>query len=205
MSFFTWTPIELSANIFVATCIFLAGRNSIHTWWTGIVGSVLYGVMFFQSQLYADATLQIFFIITGVYGWIMWKSRGNSLTKELEVNRASPQYMLVPTSVAIVVALGYGWLLHSFTDAYAPWIDSAVLTFSVVAQLLLMARSIQTWQVWILVNTLSVPLFWSRELYLTSIMYGFFWCNAVYSYFYWKKLMKEESNETSSPSCVSCY
>lgn len=190
---FTWSPLELAANIFTVICIFLAGRNSIHTWWTGLVGCALFGVMFFNVQLYADATLQIFFFTTGIYGWMMWKSKGTSKNKELEPNYAGKTYMLVSTGLAVLVATGYGWLLHTFTNAYAPWIDSTVLAFSVVAQLLLMSRSIQSWQVWVLVNTLSIPLFWSRELYLTSMLYGAFWVNAVYSYFHWKKLMKAEN------------
>lgn len=193
MNWFTWTPLELWANIFTIACIFLAGRNSIHTWWTGLVGCVLYGIMFYNVQLYADATLQVFFFATGVYGWMMWKSKGTSPTKELEINRADSIYMLSAVGIALVVAAIYGWLLHTFTNAYAPWIDSTVLAFSVVAQLLLMSRSIQTWQVWLLVNTLSVPLFWSRELYLTSVLYGFFWINAAVSYFNWKKLMEKQA------------
>lgn len=213
MNWFTWTPLELAANIFTIACIVLAGRNSIHTWWTGLVGCVLYGVMFFTVQLYADATLQVFFFVTGVIGWKQWNNKpilsrpnpGNftpegSVTggtqyyeaKELPIRRASNEMMLGSIGIALVVAAFYGWLLHTFTNAYAPWIDSTVLAFSVVAQLLLMSRSIQNWQVWVLVNTLSVPLFWSRELYLTSVLYGFFWVNAVVSYFNWKKLMEKQ-------------
>ncbi len=192
MTWFTWTPLELAANFFTVVCIFLAGRNSIHTWWTGLVGCTLFGLMFYTVQLYADAALQIFFFVTGVYGWLMWKSAGAGPKKELEINNIDRSWLFASIGCAVVVAGLYGWLLHTFTNAYAPWIDSTVLTFSIVAQLLLMSRSIETWKIWILVNTLSVPLFWSRALYLTSVLYGFFWVNAVYSYFHWKKLMKEQ-------------
>lgn len=186
MSWFTWTPLELAANFFTALCIFLAGRNNINTWWTGLVGCVLYGIMFYNVQLYADATLQVFFFGTGVIGFYLWKNKKS--TKELPITDATNKYLISSVSIALLAALGYGTLLHYYTDAYAPWIDSTVLTFSVAAQLLLMRRNIQTWQVWILVNTLSVPLFWSRELYLTSALYAVFWVNAVVSYYKWKSL-----------------
>ena len=191
MNWFTWTPLELAANIFTVLCIVLAGRNNIHTWWTGLVGCVLFGIMFYSVQLYADATLQVFFFVTGVLGWMMW-SKDDQLP-DVPIGKASNNYMIDVTSIAIMVAIMYGALLYRFTDAYAPWIDSIVLTLSVLGQLLLMKRRIQTWQVWILVNTLSVPLFWSRELYLTSVLYGGFWINAVWSYFNWKKIMIKES------------
>ena len=191
MNWFTWTPLELAANIFTVLCIVLAGRNNIHTWWTGLVGCVLFGIMFYSVQLYADATLQVFFFVTGVLGWMMW-SKDDQLP-DVPIGKASNNYMIDVTSIAIMVAIMYGALLYRFTDAYAPWIDSIVLTLSVLGQLLLMKRRIQTWQVWILVNTLSVPLFWSRELYLTSVLYGGFWIYAVWSYFNWKKIMIKES------------
>ncbi len=53
----------------MAVSIFLAGRNNIHSWWTGIVGCALFSVLFFESQLYADVALQLFFIVTCVIGW----------------------------------------------------------------------------------------------------------------------------------------
>ena len=62
------TPLELAANAVTATSIFLAARNNVHTWWTGIIGCTLFGMLFWDSQLYADVLLQAFFVATSVYG-----------------------------------------------------------------------------------------------------------------------------------------
>lgn len=194
MNIFTWTPLELAANIMTALCIFLAGRNNIHTWWTGIVSSALFGVLFFNNQLYADATLQVFFLITGVIGWIGWIGWNAKNDNGVLKITTTPSDQLVTYLVsAILVAVAYGMLLHKFTDAYAPFVDSVVLTMSVVGQFMLMRKRIESWGIWLIVNTISVPLFWSRELYLTSILYGFFWINAIVSYFQWRKIQRLES------------
>ena len=66
--------------------------------------------------------------------------------------------------VGALAALGYGWLLHRFTDAYAPFIDSAVLALSVAGQILLMRRKVETWVFWFIANTLAVVLFFPRTL-----------------------------------------
>ena len=86
---------------------------------------------------------------------------------------------------AVVVTVAYGTLLHHFTDAYAPFADSAVLAFSVVAQLLLMRRQLETWAFWLLVNTVSVPLFLSRGLTLTAGLYAMYWLNAWWGGWTW--------------------
>ena len=65
-------PLEISANLITTASILLAGRNSIHTWWTGIIGCVLFGVLFYDARLYADVALQVFFLATSISGWWAW-------------------------------------------------------------------------------------------------------------------------------------
>lgn len=179
---------EIAANAFVAAAIFLAGRNSIHTWWTGIVGCALFVWVFFDAKLYADVTLQVFFILTSLYGW--WKWLHGNAGAELPVRFSSIRVLIASCSAAAAVALGYGWLLMRFTDAYAPFLDSIVLAFSVLGQLLMMERRVENWWSWLLVNTIAVPLYASRGLYLTSVLYAAFWVNAVVSLLKWRSLAR---------------
>jgi nicotinamide mononucleotide transporter len=194
--------LEWSANLMTAVCIFLAGRNNVHTWWTGIVACILFGALFYQANLYADVTLQAFFIVTGFIGWWNWVSvRAQSFDRKdvlFKVKEADPITKVSASTlqkylgVAVLVAIGYGFLLHKFTNAYAPWIDSTVLTLSVVAQLLLMRRQLQNWPVWVVVNILSVPLYFSRELYLSAALYSVFLVNAIVSWRHWLNLFDEQ-------------
>lgn len=183
------STLELVADVVNLIAVLLAARNSVHTWSSGILGCVLFGWLFFESQLYADVTLQGFFIITSALGWWAWL-RGNAGT-QLPVSRTAPGTLAWMAALAVVVALAYGALLHHFTDAYAPLVDSLVLTFSVLAQLLLMRRRLENWYAWLLVNTLAVPLYASRELYLTAGLYTLFWCNAWYGLYRWRRELRE--------------
>ncbi|NHZ89999.1 nicotinamide riboside transporter PnuC [Massilia sp. CCM 8733] len=182
-------PLEIAANAGATAAILLAGRNSVHTWWTGIIGCALFGVLFYQSNLYADVALQGFFIVSSVIGWMQWR-RGEQ-GGELPITHASARSLawLVPAGVGASAA--YGALLHYFTNAYAPFIDSAVLVFSIVAQLLLMRRKVENWAFWILVNTVAVPLYASRGLYLTAFLYACYWVNAIVSWLWWRRLARE--------------
>ena len=181
------TPLEIAANVVTTLSIWLAARNSRHTWSTGIVGCVLFGVQFFRSQLYADATLQLFFLVTSAIGWWQWRHAGGVRVAERPVTRASLRTLAIMTVVAAIVTVGYGALLHRFTDAYMPYVDAAVLGLSVVAQCLLMQRKLQNWAFWIAVNTLSVPLFASRGLVLTAALYAAYWFNAWYGLHRWRR------------------
>jgi nicotinamide mononucleotide transporter len=179
-----WT--EVTANAFVAAAIFLAGRNSIHTWWAGIVGCAVFARVFYEARLYADVTLQGFFILTSLYGW--WRWRHGQDGAALPVRFSPPRLLAGWGSGAVAVALGYGWLLYRFTDAYAPFLDSLVLAFSVLGQLLMMERRVENWWAWLLVNTVAVPLYASRGLTVTAVLYAAFWINAVVSLMRWRRL-----------------
>ena len=177
-------PLEIAANVLMTASIVLAGRNNIHSWWIGIVGCVLFAVLFYQVNLYADVLLQLFFIVTCVIGWLQW--RRGAAGQPLPITRTGWRSLawIVPAGIAAVVI--YGMLLHRWTNAYAPFIDSAVLVFSVIAQFLLMSRRIETWAFWLLVNTVAVPLYYSRGLHLTAVLYAAYWFNALLSWYWWR-------------------
>lgn len=180
------TPLELAANAVMTVSILLAGRNSVHTWWTGILGCALFGVLFWRSQLYADVVLQAFFVATSALGWWQWL-RGDH-GGALAVSRAPVSLLAWALLAGVVATLGYGALLHRYTDAYAPFVDSAVLAFSVLAQVLLMQRRLEAWPFWLLVNTIAVPLYASRGLHLTAVLYAAYWVNAVVAWRHWGRL-----------------
>jgi nicotinamide mononucleotide transporter len=185
---------EIAANAFNAASIVLAGRNNVHMWWTTIVGCALFAYVFFTSKLYADVTLQAFFIGTAGIGW--WRWLHGSQGAELPVRHSSRRLVITSAVAGIIVTVGYGWLLHRFTDAYAPFVDSLILAFSVLGQLLLMDRRVESWWCWLLVNTIAVPLYASRGLYLTAGLYVAFWVNAVVALRKWKVLAVSKESRT---------
>ena len=182
--------LEWAANAVFIVSVFLAARNNINTWWTGIVGCLLFGVLFYQVNLYADVTLMLFFIATSVYGWVYWGADNNVRP----IQRTTTRSLLTFVITALLATFLYGWLLYNTTDAYAPFVDSLVLMFSVLAQLLLMQRRIETWVCWLIVDSVAVPLYASRELYITAVVYGVFWCNAWYGLNAWLQIYRNENN-----------
>ena len=179
---------EIAANILNAASVLLAGRNSVHTWWTGIVASVLFGVVFYSAKLYADVALQLFFFVAGVAGWWTWLRGGGG--RELPVRRGTARASAWMLAAGVTAAAACGWVLRRFTDAYAPFLDSLVLAFSVIGQVLLVRRRYESWWCWLLVNTVAVPLYAARGLYVTAALYLAFWVNTIVALAYWRRLLR---------------
>ena len=172
----------------MAVSIVLSGRNNVHSWWVGIIGCAMFAALFYSVNLYADVALQLFFIVTCVVGWLQWlRGAGGA---PLPIARARVGALAWMTGIGLLATGAYGAMLQLYTNAYAPFIDSAVLMFSIVAQLLLMGRRLETWPFWLLVNTISVPLYASRGLYLTAALYAGYWLNALLSWFFWRRQMR---------------
>ena len=184
------SALEISANVVMTVSILLAGRNNVHSWWLGVVGCAMFATLFYGVNLYADVALQLFFIVTCLLGWLQW-ARGNG-GAALPISRVRPVALGRMVAVGLVATAAYGWMLQKYTNAYAPFIDSSVLAFSIVAQLLLMGRRLETWPFWLLVNTVSMPLYASRGLYLTAALYGAYWINALVSWLFWRRQMRQQ-------------
>lgn len=189
MNFSSITPLEWWANGATAASIFLAAVGNILTWPIGIVGCLLFGLLFFEARLYADVSLQVFFIVTSALGWYQWQRAGGPV-QAARRHTLRGRSLLLMVLLAIAVCLTYGGLLKHWTNAYAPFWDSAVLTASVLAQILLMRGHHQTWPAWLVVNTLSVPLYLQRGLQVTALLYAAFWINAWWGWWRWHRLQR---------------
>lgn len=62
---------------------------------------------------------------------------------------------------AVVVAGGYGFCSTPL-PMHGPRLDSLILTFSVLAQFMLMGRRIENWYVWLAVNTGGATVYDAR-------------------------------------------
>lgn len=59
---------------FIGVALGITGKRITWPWWA--LSSVLYGILFFQWELYASAALQIVFIIAAIIGWFGWEPSG---------------------------------------------------------------------------------------------------------------------------------
>lgn len=177
---------EIAANFFYVVSTFFASRNSIHTWWTGIISCLLFLITFLQVKLYADVTLQLFFIATCIYGWRDWRKGGKNKTP-LPITKIKIKHFLFYVTAAAIVTLLYGFILFKITDASYPFWDSTILAFSILGQLLIMKRKFENWYMWFVVDSIAIPLYFSKGLHLTALLYVFLLIIGIYGYFNWRK------------------
>lgn len=170
----------------VLAVIFSIGYTALITygieaaWACGIIGASLYFYICFQKKLYAETTLQLFYIATAIYGWYNWSDTGGIIIRDWTINDH-----LQSIGIGIVGVLIVGFLLKKFTDAALPYIDSFTTVFAIIATLLMITLVHENWLYFIVIDAISVLMYYKRGLKLTSILFVIYTLLSINAYFQW--------------------
>lgn len=181
-----WVEIAGFVLSFVYLYCSVTQRPSL--WIFGFLCSALYIVVYFQSKFYADMTLQIYYLVVSVYGWINWK-RGaveKDGKEEMPVSHV-PKRTVACLAVVSLMIFGayYAVLIH--TDSPLPAGDSFTTALSIVATWMLAKKYIEYWLVFIVVDAVSAGQYFYKELYPTAILFIVYTVMAVIGYRQWRK------------------
>jgi nicotinamide mononucleotide transporter len=169
-----------------ALCVWLVARQHVLNWPLGLANNVFWCVLFASAKLYADATLQVAFFALGAYGWWKWTA-GRGRVQSLPVRRtARGEWLWLGACTGLATAAFATWLLRA-TDSPAPLWDASVLTLSLAATYGQTQKLLESWYVWFLVDVISVPLYLSRQLYPTALLYVVFGLLCVQGAMNWRR------------------
>ncbi|MBS1773193.1 MAG: nicotinamide mononucleotide transporter [Bacteroidetes bacterium] len=185
------TPrLEWIAVIMGVAEVLLAQRNNVLLYPTGIISTIIYIYIMSDAGLYAESGLNVYYLVMSVYGWYHWIKRKNEPPLPVTHNNKKDW----STTIAIV---GVGWLityiiLHRFTSSTVPVWDSWVSATAWAGMWLLAKRKIENWLLLNLSNIFAIPLLVYKQLPLTACLTLFLFIVAIFGYFRWKKLYREQ-------------
>lgn len=182
--------IEAIAAIASAWSVWLLAKNNPLGWWIGLIGVIAYAAVFYQVKLYGEVGIQFFYLITSLQAIYIWL-RGGENSTEKPVCRISQRWLILTAVLVAVGVFGLRTVLVSLGGA-APFWDALTTILSAIAQLYLMERYLESWYLWIVADTIFVPLYASRGLYLTSILYAIFWLMAIYGLQNFQRIYSEQ-------------
>lgn len=176
----TWIEYLAVATSYVST--WLCVKRSIYNFHFGIVSVILYSVLFFNFGLYSSMSLQIVLIPILIHGLVLWTKN-----KEQQVDKVNLKVLgLIVLASAIITTIT---ILFNGT---LPFMDSTIFFLSLIAQYLLIAKKVETWIVWAIVNVIAIITYFQAGAYLATLQYVLFLGNTIYGYIEWKKAMKNE-------------
>jgi nicotinamide mononucleotide transporter len=183
-------PLELIAVVTGLASVGLAAKNHVLNWPVGLVNVICSLVILVRVKLYADSALQIFFAVLSIYGWIYWRGHGGRPAPVIHCPRRELVRVLLLTAAATA---GTYLVLTFLTDGRLPVFDASILTLSVLATYLQARRSVESWFVWILVDLISIPVYFSRGLPFFAVLYVIFLVICFFGLAHWRRAMWQQS------------
>lgn len=179
-----WT--EVVGFVTGGLCVLLAARRLIWTYPLGIANNVVFAGLFLDHALYADAGLQVVYLVLGVTGWVGW-ARRPAVDDRVAIESVPRRAVPVLLGAALVGTVAIAMLLHRLTDSTTEIADAATTTVSLVAQVMMNRRWLQSWMVWIAVDIAYVGLYLSKGLTITALLYLLFIGCCVLGYRTWRQ------------------
>jgi nicotinamide mononucleotide transporter len=184
------TLLEVIGVITGLLCVYLAAVNNIWNWPIAIISVGIYIFIFFDTRLYADMGLQVYFMGMNIYGWYYW-SRIPPDEKKAPVLLITKREVVLSIIAVIVFTFILGTVLK-YTPASYPYIDSFCTACSLVAQVFLARKVLENWLIWIFVDIIYVGVYIFKGLHLTAIMYAIYVGIALLGYIDWRKDYKKQ-------------
>jgi nicotinamide mononucleotide transporter len=167
--------------------IYLTVRQNIWCWPVGVVMVSLYIYIFFNTKLYSDAGLNVFFLVMQFYGWYQWTRGPVEHARSLSAVTRLSRRGWIWTSVGVAAGTTVlGTVMHRYTDAALPYPDAFTTVLSVIAQFLLTRKILENWTLWIVADVVYIGVYTSKSLYWTAALYVVFLILCVQGYREWR-------------------
>lgn len=171
-------------------CVWLAVRQHLLTWPIGLLNNALFFALFLEARLFADMGLQAVYFALGCYGWWLWTVRRGAAPGA--VTRATRgEWVGVALAVPLATVLLRELLIRA--NGAAPFLDALSTAISLAAQLLLARKRLENWALWIVADLIYVPLYVSRGLQLTALLYAIFLAMCVVGLRDWRRALERQS------------
>ncbi|MDE5624197.1 MAG: nicotinamide riboside transporter PnuC [Alistipes sp.] len=168
--------------------LWLEYRADIRLWIVGLVMPVVHGALYYKAGLYADCSMQIYYVLAGLYGWAVWHNAPRKQQQGLRIGHTP--WRAVPVLAAVYAALHAAiyWLLTGFTNSTVPFWDSLTTALCIVAYWMLSRKWLEQWLVWLAVDMVTVGLYLYKGIPVTAGLYALYSALAVAGYLRWRRL-----------------
>jgi len=183
---------ELAAVLLAIAYLLLAVREQLLCWYCAFISTAIYTAIFWDVNLLMDSALNVYYMAMAVFGWYQWKYGGRSHNSGNEngdgvgiASLSRLQHVIIIVSIALLSLIS-GYLLSEHSEAAWPYVDSFTTWASVITTYLVARKYLENWLYWIVIDSVSVPLYLDRGLNLTALLFAAYAVIAIAGYFSWK-------------------
>ncbi len=182
--------LQIIGTILGLLYLYLEYKVNIWLWVVGVIMPVVHGILYYKAGLYADAAINLYYVLAGIYGLICWLCHSQKKSDAVPHSVLTAPRRTIPLLVAsyAVLHIAIYMLLVTFTNSTVPVCDSFTTALSIVALWMLSKKYTEQWLVWLVVDAVTVGLYIYKGIYITAALYAVYTLLAVVGYMKWRQL-----------------
>ena len=188
-----YVGLELFAAVLGVLSVWYAKNNKILVYPTGIISTLIYVWILLKNQLLGDLIINAYFFLMSIYGWFFWSKKDEGIFQN-KISRLNLNELIfgLIVFVFVFITVKYIYNISNWEKSYVSSIDTLTTAIFCSAMWFMARRKIEHWILWILGDIISIPLYFHKGLYFTSIQYLTFTIIAILGFFTWLKELNKK-------------
>lgn len=185
------TLLEYIAVFFGIGSVWYSRKEDILVYPVGLVSTVIYIYLSIEGHLFGEASVNLFYTIMSIYGWILWTKKDRLKHPVLIITNSNPKDWIIQfaifTIMYVLIFFSLSLLKTYFAPGAIPWADALASATAYTGMWLMAKKKVESWHWWIATNTASIPLYFVKGYVFTSVFYLVLLVMAFWGLAAWKK------------------
>lgn len=182
--------LQIVGTVLGLIYLWLEYKANIWVWVVSGAMAIVHGSLYLNSGIYADAAMQLYYLLAAIYGLAVWK---RSAKDEASGGiKHTPVRWILPLVVVYVALHGAIYFALTFTDSTVPFLDAMSTALCIVATWMLSRKLVEQWLVWLVVDMISMGLYVYKGIPITAGLYTIYCILAVAGYLRWRARAKSK-------------
>jgi nicotinamide mononucleotide transporter len=194
--------LEYIAVVAGIISVWFSKKENIWVYPTGLINTLFYIYLSFKGGLLGEASVNFYYTIMSIYGWIGWARIDNNKNKVLNISAGNKkewtEQFLFFAAFYLIIFLALSYLKTNFAPEAIPWADAFASAAAFTAMWLMTKKKVESWYWWIATNIASIPLYFVKHYVFTSVYYLILLVMAVFGLLEW--IRRQKQNEIISNS-----
>lgn len=183
--------LEYIAAIAGIVSVWFSKKENILVYPVGLINTCFYTYLSFKYDLIGESAVNLYYTLVSLYGWFLWARKDVQHKPVIHIsfsNRKQWRMQLTFFTVLyLLIFLVLTYLKRYFYPGVIPWADAFASATAFTGMWLMAQKKVESWYWWIATNIASVPLYFIKDLKVTSIYYAILLVLAFLGLSEWKK------------------
>lgn len=171
--------------------VWFSRKENILVYPTGLINTIIYTWLSFNSHLLGEASVNFYYTIMSIYGWILWSKRNAQQEHLVQISFSDKKWwqwqLLFFVSFYLTIYFLLTYLKKDFAPGAIPWADAIASATAFTGMWLMTKKKVESWYWWMTTNIASIPLYFTKHYVFTSVYYLILLVMAVFGLIEWRK------------------